>query len=242
MSLNRTLSRLETFPTEVLERVALALVDEDLPGPPIHLPSLVSASKTVYTKISAKFNPTLYSSIFALKFDTVGRLGESCKYARRRADELIKRFSALKRFKLMSCREFSTSLTARDDLWIAYLLFLEHDQHNYGQLMRYAEIDKFAANFVRHGEPFHDGAAENGGWRIDNEVNALVAWLFWFTDRGVAYIIPFRLSQTHCNSSDRVANETPEDQKRILTTFAHVFVGSFKVFFFLFFSIHAHTS
>ena len=36
----------------------------------------------------------------------------------------------LKRFKFSSCRQFSTTPTAREALSIAYLMFLEHDRNN----------------------------------------------------------------------------------------------------------------
>ena len=89
----------------------------------------------------------------------------------------------------MPCRAFVASPTARGDIWLAYLLFLENDGRNYEQLVHYAGIDTFASNFVKRGGPFHDGADDSGGWKIDNEVNALVAWLFWFTDKGGVYIL-----------------------------------------------------
>ena len=134
-----------------------------------------------------KNHPSLYSKIFVRKFDdrpAVRRLGETCKYARNRTKELVKRFLALKRFKFMPCRLFSAAPTARDDIWLAYLMFLENDQRNYQQLVHYAHVDKFASSFVKQGGPFHDGMDRNAGWKVDNQVNALVAWLFWFTDKG----------------------------------------------------------
>ena len=87
------------------------------------------------------------------------------------------------------CRAFVASPTARGDIWLAYLLFLENDGRNYEQLVHYAGVDTFTSNFVKRGGPFHDGVDDNGGWKIDNEVNALVAWLFWFTDKGGVYIL-----------------------------------------------------
>ena len=187
------LSSLEACPSEVLEKVVLTLVDESPLGPPTDLPSFLRVSKAIYHKISMKNYPSLYSSIFVKKFDdrpAVRRLGETCKYAKNRAKELVERFLALKRFIFMPCREFAAAPTARGDIWLAYLLFLENDQRNYEQLVHYAGVDKFASKFVKHGGPFHDGVNDNGGWKVDNEVNALVAWLFWFTDKGGVHIFP----------------------------------------------------
>ena len=127
------LSIFAAFPSEVLEKVVLALVDDSLLGPPTDLPSLLRVSKALYYKISMKKHPSLYSKIFVRKFDdrpAVRRLGETCKYARNRAKEPVKIFLALKRFKFMPCRLFSAVPTARDDIWLAYLLFLENDQRN----------------------------------------------------------------------------------------------------------------
>jgi hypothetical protein len=182
-----SLSSLEGCPTEVLERVALALVDDTLLGPPTNLAQLLRTSTSIYSKISLNSNPSLYSSIFAIKFDDLSvtrRLGEHV-YAWDRANELVKRFMALKRFRHIPCREFSATPTAREDLWVAYLMFIEHDQNNYGQLVHYAGINRFATEYIKPGGPFHDGTELNNGWKVDNEVNALVSWLFWFTDKGI---------------------------------------------------------
>ncbi|KAF8494037.1 hypothetical protein JB92DRAFT_2997379 [Gautieria morchelliformis] len=206
-------SWLEICPAEVLEGIALATVCENQPGPPADIASLLRVSKSIFFTISMENNPGLYAKIFSIKFDdraAVRRLGETCRYTRNRANELAKRFRSLKRFKLMACRQFCASPTARDDLWLAYLLFLEHDRHNYQQLVSYAAVDEFASSFILNGGPFHDGVDGNGGWKIDSEINALAAWIFWFTDK------------------DRVANETGADRNRVLTAFAHTFVGSFK--------------
>jgi len=156
---------MEAIPVEVLEKVVLALVDETLLGPPTNLPSLLRVSKTIHAKISITANPSLYSRIFARKFDgqpTVRRLGDTFKYASKRENELVKRFKSLKRFKFMSCRQFFTVSTAHDDLCVAYLLFLENDGQNYQQLVNYACVDNFSARFVQLGGPFHDGVNVNG--------------------------------------------------------------------------------
>jgi hypothetical protein len=187
MSIRIPVSSLENFPAEVLESVVLALVDDNLLGPPTDLSPLLRTSKAIHTKISVERNPSLYSRIFGAKFDArlaTGRLGGQMT-ARDKADELLKRFTALKRLKFSSCPEFSATPTARDDLWIAYLMFLEHDQNNYGQLVHYAGVDKFATKYIKPGGPFHNGTECNSGWKVDNEINALVAWLFWFTDKGL---------------------------------------------------------
>jgi hypothetical protein len=226
------LSRLEMCPIEVLEAIVLATVGKNQPGPPTDIASLLCVSKSIYVAISMENNPSLYAQVFSIKFDdraAVRRLGETCKYARIKAKELAKRFRSLKRFKFMGCRQFYVAPTARDDLWVAYLLFLEHDQRNYQQLVSYAAVDKFSSNFIRNGGPFHDGVEDNGGWKVDNEINALAAWIFWFTDKGNINNIPHSWVSRGHTLPDRVPNETRTDRARVLTAFAHTFVGSFKV-------------
>ncbi|KAF8494023.1 hypothetical protein JB92DRAFT_2835036 [Gautieria morchelliformis] len=221
-----TLSRLEACPVEVLEAIVLAIVGRNLPGPPADLASLLRVSKVIYGSISTRNNPSLYGKIFARKFDDrapVRRLGQRCKRGMIRTEELVKQFQSLKRFKMMECRQFCAAPTARGDLWVAYLLFLEHDRHNYQQLVSYAAVDKFASSFIKDGGPFHDGAEGNGGWRIDSEINALAAWIFWFTDKGKINHFLYSWSLP-----DRVASETQADRARVLAAFSHMFVGSFK--------------
>jgi hypothetical protein len=189
MSLQVRLPRLglEGCPTDILERVALALVDEDSVGPPTELPSLLCTSKTIHSKISMQKNPYLYSKIFQAKFDAgpaVRRLGEDCRASRARANELMKRFITLKRFRSMPLHQFAEASTARDDIWLVYILFLEHERNNYRQLVHYGRVNDFAYYYLKPGGPFHHGTERNRGWKVDNELNALVAWLFWFTDKG----------------------------------------------------------
>ena len=189
MSFHGHHSSLDACPAEVLERVALALASHTLRGPPNDIPSLLRVSKTVYSKISIKACPTLYSTIFAAKFDdrpAVRRLGKECKYSTCKAKELVQRFISLKRFKFLPCEELFASDTAPDDLWIAYLLFLENDKKNYEQLVHYAGVDRFSSEFVmRLGGPIQSWEDETGVLTaVDEQLNALAAWLFWFTDKG----------------------------------------------------------
>ena len=188
MSVHGPHSSLDACPAEVLERVALALVDQTLRGPPTDIPSLLRVSKTVYSKISIKACPRLYSNIFATKFDdrpAVRRLGKGCKYSTCKAKELVQRFISLKRFKLVPCEELFASDTAPDDLWIAYLLFLENDEKN-EQLVNYAGVDRFSSEFfMRLGGPIQSWEDETGVLTaVHEQLNALAAWLFWFTDKG----------------------------------------------------------
>lgn len=73
----------------------------------------------------------------------------------------------------------------RTDLWTAFVMFTENDGRNAATLIHYAHIDTFALTCVRPGGLLHRHAVEvNGGWTLDNEINALLGWIFWFTDYG----------------------------------------------------------
>ena len=146
----------------------------------------------MYSQFTVKKQPNTVLRPLRRKFDAqpvVHRMGETCRHARNRAEELIKRFVSLKRLKFIPCREFAASATARDDLWMVYIImFLEHAEHHYGQLIYYAGIDRFVSHFIKPEGPFHDGAVSNEGWKI---ANAPVAWLFWFTDNGILNHSPY---------------------------------------------------
>jgi hypothetical protein len=186
--------KLDTFPREILDRIAIALVNSTFLGPPADLLALSYVSKSISRSISRYENPHLYAQIFFLKFDAraaVRRLGDDCGYATELADELVKRFKGLKRLRSPGVypRSIGTDSRAdvllREDLWMAYLMFIESDGKNARQLIHYARVDIFVSNFFARGGRIHDGSEENGGWIVDNEPNALATWLFWFTDKGI---------------------------------------------------------
>ena len=94
---------------------------------------------------------------------------------------LVDSESLVKRFKFSSCRQFSITKTAREDLSIVCLrgsMFLEYDRNNYGHwLVHYGCVRSFASRHFQLEGPFSD-RTEHNGWTVD-EVNTLVAWLFY---------------------------------------------------------------
>ncbi|GJJ06053.1 hypothetical protein Clacol_000241 [Clathrus columnatus] len=207
-------SGFERLPEHILEDIVLFAVDATFPGPPTPLASLLRVSKKVSSILTQKRNPILYARIFVSKFDIAApcrRFGKSALDVNQQARECIRRFKCLRRFRFNSYPEDeNVSSPLCEDLWIAYLMFLENDGKNIAQLIGYAHIDIFARDFVKTSGRLHIGATENAGWTVDNETNALALWLFWFTD------------------DDRVGKETPEERIDTLNALSCIFLGSFK--------------
>jgi hypothetical protein len=197
--------KLETLPSAILHHIAILLVSLSFLGPPADLAAFLRVSKTIWKCLALQFNPKLFEKIFSLKFDfraAVRRLGDDCGHTAELTDELVKRLKGLKRLRNGVYSRFMETGSPevdflREDLWMAYLMFIESDGKNARQLIHYARIDTFAFNFIAPGGRLHDGTEGNGGWIVDNEVNALAVWLFWFTDKGNSeYILNL---QTHWN-------------------------------------------
>ncbi|KAF8582252.1 hypothetical protein K439DRAFT_1618421 [Ramaria rubella] len=207
--LTSSIALFERFPGEVLTQVALDLVFRDFLGPPGELHTLLLVSKSVYTKLSARTNASLYSSIFQHKFDSrasVARFGVDCAYARRRSDELARRFASLKRLRKIQ-RSHPTVETLRDDLWTAYVIFLEHEEKNHQQLTQYCEIDKLVFDMLVGVGPFRPViSGERNALVNDHEILALGAWIFWFTDQ------------------DRVKTESAESRQCVLIAVVQEFL------------------
>jgi len=188
------LSKLETIPSETLADIAFSLVSLSFLGPPTDILTFLLLSKTIWKKLSSKNNSHLYARIFTFKFDVsapVRRLGHVCSLSMNLAEELIRRYRGLRRIKGdLYSRSYENSGPGgnllKADLWMAYLMFLENDGKNAIQLIQYARVDRFSLKFIIPGGMFHNCTDGNGGWTVNNEVNALITWLFWFTDKGAS--------------------------------------------------------
>jgi hypothetical protein len=230
-------SKFETCPREILDHIAILLVTDSFLGPPTDLATLLRVSKTIWKSLSLKFNPYVYARIFHLKFDVcaaVRRLGNGCEHTTKLGHELVRLCKGLKRLRSgiypRTDEDAGKNDLLREDLWMAYLMFLESDGKNARQLIHYSRVDIFAYDYITLSGRLHYGLEDNGGWIVDNEVNALAVWLFWFTDKGT--IFSFALA-VYCDlyfpCSGRVQSETPTERQSVLQAFAHLFVGSFKV-------------
>jgi hypothetical protein len=192
-------SKLETCPREILEEIVIWLLRFSFLGPPADLPAFLRVSRSIWTLLARKNNSHLYARIFCLKFDVraaVRRLGKECEHTAALSDELVKRCVGLKRLMQAINTAPQNDDLLKVDLWMAYLMFIESDGRNARQLIHYARVDTFALNFVAPGGKLHKGTEENGGWIVDNEVNALAVWLFWFTDKGTFHLL-FPLVSAH---------------------------------------------
>ncbi|KAG7451963.1 uncharacterized protein BT62DRAFT_926163 [Guyanagaster necrorhizus] len=83
-----------------------------------------------------------------------------------------------------------------DVLWVVYFMCLDDDGYNLRQLTAVGAYE-WIHDFVTL--RLYDGASENGGWPLDNCVNALALWIFW------------RLS-----TKARLFSETDETSDRII--------------------------
>ena len=185
------LSRLESAPREVIEEIAFRVALVSFLGPPTNLATFLRLSKRIYKAVNRKNNPHLYARIFCSKFDIHAvprRFGDDFAFTWEQSHELVRRFEGLKRIRNNAYPHhlYGDELDGglRIDMWMAYIMFLESDGNNALQLIQYARIDRFALEFVRVDGRLHDGAQQNEGWVVDNEINALGMWLFWFTDHG----------------------------------------------------------
>ncbi|KAK0209134.1 hypothetical protein DFS33DRAFT_1307866 [Desarmillaria ectypa] len=89
-----------------------------------------------------------------------------------------------------------------DVLWVMYFMCLDDDGYNLRQLTAVGAYE-WIHDFVTL--RLYDGANENGGWPLDNCVNALALWIFWrlstkvrmlsdtdeTSDRIIQLILPF---------------------------------------------------
>ena len=184
-------SRLESAPHEIIEEIAFRVACVSFLGPPTALAAFLRLSKRIYKAVNRHDNPHLYSRIFCSKFDIGAvprRFGDDFACAWEQAYELVRRYEGLKRIRMNAYPRhlYGDELDGglRIDMWMAYIMFLESDGNNALQLIKYARIDQFALEFVKFNGRLHDGAQQNDGWIVDNEINALGMWLFWFTDHG----------------------------------------------------------
>ena len=142
------LSPLERCPTEVLERIVLSAAEERLPGPPPSLLPLLTTSKTLNFSLSPNNNNGLYHELFVLKFDTDAtsrRLNERWLTSKSLSAELRLRFGALNRIRRCNI----DNSMVKHDLWIAFIILLEHDQKNARQLKEWAKAHYFALRLVQ---------------------------------------------------------------------------------------------
>ena len=207
---------LKTLPPDILEHIAYYASTHTLVGPPSDLIPLLALCRTTNATLSRAHNPHLYARIFAAKFDLAAprrRLphlysadARSALSVNALADELVRRFTVLKRLRAeLDARSPESSdetiysnlpdhveAHARLDevLWTAFLMVLEDAGHNTAQL-RHARIEGWLAVFWFDGQGASDAIRRLGGdrWPVEPSYSkrsrlktrhALGMWLFWF--------------------------------------------------------------
>jgi len=173
-----------SLPVTIQEHIAFFLATDPVLGPPSSLLPLLLTTKRLHATLSSNI---LYARIFRAKFDAdplIRRIPGKV-HAKQLREELVRRCQGLKRLR---ANDYPASVgeTLKADMWMAYLMFLENDGKNGRQLMEYARLEVFAREWVKPGGRMHEGSrvGANEGWTVGSEVNALGAWLFWFTDGG----------------------------------------------------------
>ena len=135
-------SPLERCAPEILERIALLAVEEQLLGPPSDLLALLKTSRALNSALSPT-NNNLYARVFALKFDTAAasrRLTPRWLTSKCLTTELRLRFEALKRIR----DSVIDGPMFQRDLWTVFLILLEHDHKNALQLTGWARAHDIA--------------------------------------------------------------------------------------------------
>ncbi|KAH7927561.1 hypothetical protein BV22DRAFT_1031606 [Leucogyrophana mollusca] len=186
---------LVTTPPELLEQIVLSATRDAQRGPPAALRSILLTCRMSYNALSADANPHLYLMLFVDKFDVSAPRRNIAidRLALPNLDqELKKRFTALHCFR----RGNVDDPQLLEAFATAYVMMLEDDGLNWGQLL-WAEFPSFMEKFLR--ERLLSGAADNDGWPVENEINALAVALFWLI-----------------SSSATVSNETEELRKEFM--------------------------
>ncbi|KAF8628574.1 hypothetical protein AX17_005970 [Amanita inopinata Kibby_2008] len=168
-------AQLSAMPPEVLRRVALYAIDDDVPGPPKEIHALLLTCKSLYRLLGMNAGDFNYG-VFTQKFDIhspLRRLGKSVVKEQAGA-ELRRRFNVLKRIRSGSVNDGSIMET----LWVAYTMLedISTGTKCLGQL-KWARLPKFLDQFIH--TRLYERSEENDGWPILNARNSLVMALSW---------------------------------------------------------------
>ena len=168
---------LDTLPPDVLEHIAYHASTHKLLGPPSDLITLITLCRSTSATLRRSANPHLYARIFAAKFDLTaprrrlshlfGTDAQSVLSVTALADELVRRFTVLKRLRAekyartihsdvgtthnIHAFDVSSSNTKAEKrldelLWVAFLMVLEDEGRNVAQLLD-ARVEAWLAVF-----------------------------------------------------------------------------------------------
>lgn len=194
MSFSQTMLSLDNVPGDILEYIAIALCVTDRPlGPPSSLSALLRTCRSVYNVLSFSANKPLYGRIFKMTFDSsvaLRRLGLQSLTAAALADELVLRFTVMKRFRsgegsiepdreLLDAREVEQ---ITQGLWTAYFMVLENEGKNIEMLRIYARINTWILDYLfdANGASFINDEIRQETWPEPSVNICLAMSLAWF--------------------------------------------------------------
>ncbi|KZT40058.1 hypothetical protein SISSUDRAFT_1060569 [Sistotremastrum suecicum HHB10207 ss-3] len=194
MSFSQTMLSLDNVPGDILEYIAIALCVTDRPlGPPSSLSALLRTCRSVYNVLSFSANKPLYGRIFKMTFDSsvaLRRLGLQSLTAAALADELVLRFTVMKRFRsgegsiepdreLLDAREVEQ---ITQGLWTAYFMVLENEGKNIEMLRIYARINTWILDYLfdANGASFINDEIRQEIWPEPSVNICLAMSLAWF--------------------------------------------------------------
>lgn len=181
---------LATVPNEILEHIALFSGISDELGPPSALFDLLTINRHFHDVLALKYNPHLYSRIFAFKFDTAAllrRFGPGKLTATDFAIELQRRCIILKRIRAQVDCLINPDGSPQDPsilavVWLSYLMMLENDGKNKRQLREYGRINEWLRQYWFHNEGASKAHVDLQvrHWPGKDTLASLAMWLFWF--------------------------------------------------------------
>jgi hypothetical protein len=164
-----------SFPTNVWRTIAFFSFTASIFGPPRVL-QLLLINHAFYNDLRLQACPKLYAQVFLVYFDraaAIRRLHVSTLTEERLAAELVRRFTMLRRIRLLQFSEQDL----QTDLWTAYLMVLESDGCNETMLSA-AGVSRFTFELIRR--RFREECIQHGRPLV-NEVNSLALWLACLT-------------------------------------------------------------
>lgn len=201
---------LSRIPLEILEEIALQLVESQPLGPPSDIIDLSTTCSRIHDHLS---NPSFLARIFKFKFDTtaIRRRSVVSINSSGYADQLKKYCHVL---KVIRSNDFD-SLDIEEALFSAFIMMLENDGKNQCQL-DWAGLDAYLLRYLR--EKLYEDAEASNGWPAENPSNALALWLMWMNTTEGEFIFVFSSLSliTALRLIAKLHAETPEQRLEVI--------------------------
>ena len=213
------LPSLLALPPDVLDLIALHLALADQLGPPAHLVPLLCAHSLFNNNLSITRNSHLYARIFRAKFDHAAahrRFPDDAAYSHVLASQLVRNCQTLQRIRRRAI--------IVDDLYRAFVLYLENDGLNAAQLSDAGLpdlIERYVLNRLWHGRD------RSHNWPTESRENAFALWLFWYTLTPGPSYFPYSYSLAHPHK-DRLAAHDPAHRNLLQTLIRPFAVYNFR--------------